>query len=305
MRKSSLRGLLTDVREATLRRFLPSQEVSREILGARLTLPRSHMLPTYSRHFPLYGRNLVELAAALNEEGGGTEFIFVDVGANIGDSACQVLRVTGGKALCVEGDPHWISYLQRNAADLESVVIASALLIPSQTIGPLGVAPTRSAGTTSFHALPRDEAGSVASYSTLTPTELLNLFPEFAHANLIKTDIDGWDIPLIPAIVSAWAQSRPVIFFEYDPAMTERAGNDPHGLWRALASSGYETAAIWDNYGEPLGMASVSELCVWENRGGSIDRSKCFYWDVAVAHSSDEAAVGVLHGLMEQQIDLR
>ena len=99
MRRIS-RRLLERVREVLL--DLP---VTRTVQGVTLRLPWSHRLPEYTRNFPTYGQNLVAVAAAL-----ATERVpplrVLDVGANVGDSALQILQATDCRILCVEGDEH-------------------------------------------------------------------------------------------------------------------------------------------------------------------------------------------------------
>src|SRR5690242_14860117 len=92
-----------------VRSLAPEREVTRTVQGVELRMPWSHRLPDYAAAVPAYGQNVVRLAEAL---GGDHTLPVVDVGANIGDTALQVLHRVDARVLCVEGDPHWLTWLR-------------------------------------------------------------------------------------------------------------------------------------------------------------------------------------------------
>ena len=98
------------------RRLMKNRTVRRRVQGVDLFLPWGHRLPDYARHRPTYGQNLVQLARALSErlppDAGPLRVL--DIGANVGDSAAQILAAVDARVLCVEGDPHWARYLHQN-----------------------------------------------------------------------------------------------------------------------------------------------------------------------------------------------
>src|SRR6478609_8505601 len=112
-----------------LRRAWPDRVVRREVQGVELFLPWSHRLPDYAERFPAYGQNLVAVAEAVARDEVGP-FVMVDVGANVGDSALQVLAKVDARVLCVEGDEYWLDYLHRNVDGEPRVRIVPALVLP-------------------------------------------------------------------------------------------------------------------------------------------------------------------------------
>ena len=243
-----------------------------------LLLPWTHRLPDYARMYPGYGQNLVWLAQALAAPGASLKML--DVGANVGDSALQVIdAVAGAEVLCVEADNYYLSFLQTNVGPHDRVVVVRALL--AATHGDVAMAPVRSGGTTRF------EPGSDPSTaSSITPADLRAGHPRFDELRLIKSDTDGHDVILVPAIARAWSDQRPVIFMEFDPELSVLHGHDPNLVWDELAEMGYERVAVWDNLGAPLGSWNVVEAAdrFAETAGGARK-----YWDVAVAHADDLA----------------
>ena len=56
--------------------------------------------------------------------------------------------------------------------------------------------------------------------SQLTPDALRAGYPSFANLRLVKSDTDGYDVALVPAIAEAWGGAHPVLFFEYTHDLT-------------------------------------------------------------------------------------
>lgn len=256
----------------------PNRQVVRNVQGVRLVLPWSHRLPDYAVSGSAYGQNLVRLAAEL---AGAEPLTVLDVGANVGDSAVQMLRVAQGRVLCVEGDPAYLEFLHLNTDADSRITVVEALLAVDSSAAP--VTAVRSGGTTRF------AEGAVAdSLPALTCDELRERYPEFARLRLVKSDTDGYDVALVPAIATVWHDDPPVLFFEYDPHLSRVAGNAPLEVWGRLRDLGYWTVAVWDNGGRPLGQTDVDEV---RGLASILDRPfgelGYHYWDVAVVHKSD------------------
>ena len=256
-------------------------------------LPWSHRLPDYAEAFPTYGQNLVALARLLKPA--SEPLRMLDVGANVGDSALQVLTHVDARILCVEGDPYWLKFLHRNVGGEERVSVEASLLVPSDGQGAGLMSPIREAGTTRF--VPSD---SHHALEHLAVTELRTLHPSFSDIRLVKSDTDGYEVSLVPAIADAWKSSEPVLFFEYDPRLSRTAGFErPEMLWQDLSSRGYRNVALWDNTGAPLGRSTAEELQIL-CRDLDTDPAQLGYqyWDVAAAHELDEVAQDALRRLV-------
>jgi hypothetical protein len=115
---------------------------------------------------------------------------------------------------------------------------------------------------------------------------------------LVKSDTDGHDVVLVPAVASAWADLKPVLFFEYDPHYTRLTGADPMSVWPALEALGYRQFAVWGNGGHPLwradtGMITTAARTLDTKRSRSVR-----YWDVAAVHTDDSRALAVIEDLV-------
>ncbi len=274
-----------------IRDRFPFRPVIREVQGVRLVLPWSHRLPDYATWGPLYGQNLVELARGLAEA--APPLTVLDVGANVGDSAVQILNAADGKVLCIEADRAYLDFLHRNVDSDKRVSVVEALLVVDE--GSSGGTAVRTGGTTRFV-----KGAATDAMPTVSATRLRNDNPAFRDLRLVKSDTDGYDVNLVPAIAEAWADARPVLFFEYDPYLTRLADLDPLAVWPRLAELGYRHVAVWDNGGAALGQATIDEIATaakgLDNQPGPA-RART-YWDVAVVHEDDDRGRSVIQRLV-------
>jgi FkbM family methyltransferase len=281
------------------RRALPNRTVKRHVQGVDLLLPWSHLLPDFVRATPIYGQNLVELAAGLGKGlGPDTPLRVLDVGANVGDSALQIVARTPARVLAVEGDPYWVDYLRRNCGNDERITISDVFLAyPGSSW--TGATPVRGGGTTHFV----DDGAAATGVVTLPITDLRARYPEFDAMHLVKSDTDGLDVALVPAIIDAWADAKPVVFFEFDPRLTRNAGfDDPDQIWPALLERGYTRAAVWDNGGNALGQFDIADAA----RHAQVlaqdpDVRGYYFWDVAVRRDDQPTVADLFNRLVPME----
>ena len=275
-----------------IRDRFPQRQVVRDVQGVRMVLPWSHRLPDYAAHNPRYSQNLVDLAKLLADS--KQPLTVLDIGANVGDSTLQILNAADGRVLCVEADPAYLEFLHLNVDGDDRVAVVEALLAVEE----LGAATTavRTGGTTRFA-----EGGSGGAMPSIAPEQLREEHADFADLRLVKSDTDGYDVVLVPAVAEAWASSRPVLFFEYDPYLTRVAGHDPVAVWPRLEALGYTHVAVWDNGGAAVGRWTPAEMvertAVLDEQPSGRARART-YWDVAVVHADDHEGQGVLDVLV-------
>lgn len=272
-----------------LRSLLPDDAPKRRtVQGVTLWMPRAHRLGDFAAVAPDYGQNIVRLAAALDP---GRPLQLIDVGANIGDTTAQVLATRPGSALCVEADAYWLPFLQRNL-DESTSTIAFHLLVPSTEVSATAARPVRNnQGTTTFA-----EGTDPSTAPPIAIGDLPASYPEFDHVRLVKSDTDGYDAALIPALAETYAASTPALFFEYDERLTRNAGNEsPADLFARLVELGYDRFVAWDNWG---GLRSTFTGADWT---GAVDRLRegvaagsWDFWDVAAAHRDDPAGIAAV-----------
>jgi FkbM family methyltransferase len=275
-----------------IRDRFPNRRVVRTVQGVQMTLPWSHRLPDYTRDGSIYGQNLVELAKALATPDGPV--VVIDVGANVGDSALQILDATDARFVCVEADDYYLDYLRTNVGDDERCRIEPALLIPDNSAS-TNVEVVRTGGTARFVETSESSSG----VSGVTPAELRARHPWTEDIRLIKSDTDGYDVALVPALAAEFADKTPVLFFEYDQRLSRIAGFEPTDVWGALSALGYTEVAVWDHGGAPIGRVGVDDAAiaakVLDNDANTKLRA---YWDVAVVHGNDAAGLAAITTLV-------
>lgn len=269
---------------------LPDKPVRRTIRGVEMTLPRRHGLPHFARPGEPYAENLVDLARLLAEKEGNV--CVLDVGANVGDSALFVLDQVAAYVVCVEPDPQWQTYLETNVGNLDNVAVEPSVLVAPEAAGISLAIVHQDVGTSQVQ--PTSGEGGLP---TITTDELLAGHPRLADVRLVKSDTDGYDVMLVPALARTFLPSKPVLFFEFDPRPTRLATPDlePNDIWQTLVGFGYEQAVVWDNGGGLIGPAATAEL---EERSAVLDLTPdergYGFWDVAVAHKDDPVGLHVL-----------
>lgn len=276
----------------------------RNVQGVELFMPWSHVLPDYARTRSTYGQNLIELAAAVasRQPPDAGPLRVLDIGANIGDSALQILNRIDARVLCVEGDPYWMKFLKMNVDSDSRVTIEEVLLLAEDDAG-AQLTPVRHLGTTSFV---QSEGGDAAACE-LPVSKLRARNPEFSVVRLIKSDTDGFDPALVPAAAREWESSSPVLFFEFDPALARGTGNEePHRIWADLQACGYTHLAIWDNTGDPLGRLGVDEVAAQAARIDPPPGEFGYqFWDVAACRDDDPAGLAALDDVMAVPFEIR
>lgn len=272
-----------------LRSLLPDDTPKqREIQGVKLWMPRAHRLGDFAAVAPEYGQNIVRLAAALDP---GSPLQLIDVGANIGDTTAQVLATRPGTALCVEADAYWLPFLQRNL-DESTSTIAFHLLVPSAQVGATATRPVRNnQGTTTFA-----EGTDPSTAPAIAIGDLPASYPDFDRVRLVKSDTDGYDAALIPALAETYAASTPALFFEYDERLTRNAGNaNPDDMFTRLVELGYDRFVAWDNWGA---LRSTFTGTNWTDAIGQlrdgVAAGRWDFWDVAAAHRDDPAGIAAV-----------
>jgi FkbM family methyltransferase len=269
-----------------IRDRFPDRKVTRHVQGVDLVLPWSHRLPDYAQTDGPYGQNLVHFARELAAADGAPVTV-LDVGANVGDSAAQIVAACDARVLCVEADPYYLEFLHLNVDGLPQVTVVEGLLTLDGT--EKATTAVRSGGTTHFVEGSADEA-----MGSISMTELRSSQPDFEQLRLVKSDTDGYDVVLVPALARSWG-GNPALFFEYDHFFSREVGNDPLQVWSDLAELGYTDVAVWDNGGILLGRIAVSEIAA---RTAPLDEKvgarSHMYWDVAVVHGDDKAGLVAL-----------
>lgn len=260
LRPSRLKGLLSrkavEARSPVTRRLarlglraaasFGSDAISFDAGNYAMLLPSSHPLPRYWNEFPNYDRALPRLVRSLSQLARSTEFVIVDIGANVGDTAVAVLQAPASFVVAIEGNAAFLPYLRHNLADF-----ADRSVIIDQFVGP----------ESAQHLAVRTRNGTaklVHADDGATPvTNMISLDKALAKAgksaiDLIKIDTDGFDIQIIMNSLSMLRASEIPIFFEFDPRLAEPVTGPAWTIFDVLNEAGYCFGIAYLNTGEFL-----------------------------------------------------
>jgi FkbM family methyltransferase len=244
----------------------------------RLRIPLSHELPRIRDRYPIYGTNQAAVAASLLEK--YPDLAAVDVGANIGDTVALWRGVGDFPVLAVEPSDRYLRLLRLNSTVLGDVTIHPGLIGEADTETQAKI--EEKLGTA------RVTAGD-QPYRITRLTSLVEAYPRFLHAKLVKIDTDGSDGEVILGGHEWIAAAKPVVFFEFSPFLASRGRRPLLDAVAMLVSLGYGCLMFYDNVGEfALSVRASERERIEELHAHALAWGEERYWDVAAFHDEDE-----------------
>jgi FkbM family methyltransferase len=252
-------------------------------------LPLSHSLPRFRHKFPNYGLNLGRVGRLVKDA--YPDMSAIDVGANIGDSVAILRAYSRFPILCIEGDPFFFPLLLVNTAQIADVDCVQAYVGAADEEVPAAI--VRERGTARVDR----SHPAAAPIPTRTLAGIVAAAPRFARPHLLKIDTDGFDCAIIRGSAAFVSQTRPVVFFEYDPHLLRAQGDDGLSLFKTLAEMGYRDMLVYANTGclmEAVRTDDEARLAEIHASCGPLSRPN--YVDIAAYHVQDhELFTATLH----------
>lgn len=258
-----------------------------EITGPKATIPLrvpfDHDLPLLLLT-PQYAQNLGRLAATVTKYRKGS---ILDIGANIGDSIAMI-RAHGVTTPCIaiEANQYFFGLLKKNLPSLGIVFTHKALA--STTTGFEGVTFESNTG----NAIYRVDDASSNVLPTITVQDISERHKDIGPITLIKTDTEGFDLPILHASLNLIGELKPVLFFEYLGLRSDEARHNitlPF-FCAEVARLGYTKMLVWDGSGDFVRRVQLSDTEAIEDMHAYIlDRFGSKLFDVAVFHEQDRA----------------
>jgi FkbM family methyltransferase len=253
-----------------------------ELHGFKLDLPNDHWLPQIRNQLPDYGENIGRLAAAVERKYPGRGF--VDVGANVGDTAAIVRAHSNLPILCIEGSEFFFELLKENIRQLKGETELECILVDSASAerkGSLSV----EYGTASFHT--DSNEGTSRRFARLD--SILARHPRFQSSKILKIDTDGMDGRILAGALEWIGAARPVLFWEHDIGRDAAAGGPGLNIFERLLKIGYRSALVFDNTGEFIQTVSLDARQQLAELSDYLPGGEQFYGycDVCAFHEED------------------
>ena len=190
--------------------------------------------------------------------------------------------------LCIEGDAGLLPILVENSRSLGSRIEIEPSFVGAdgQFVSP-DLIENSGRNACLLRAL-RDD-GSVKLRSLKS---VLGDHPSFAAAKLLKTDTEGFDFDILRQSLEFLRQSKPIIFFEYDPNLKPSEPEAGLETIAALIDAGYSTFVYFDNFGNRLLYADAKQLGLFADLDNYLASNRrygtaVYYFDVCAYHQED------------------
>jgi FkbM family methyltransferase len=259
-----------------------------------ITLPAAHQLDHYQQQFLNYDKKLPVIAAMVATKYPDT--VIVDIGGNVGDSAAALRSAVTSPIVCVEGNPAFLPYLNRNLAVLPGTNrIIARFVGPADSAGAeFGVATAN--GTA--HLVPVSDGSTHAAEHLITVADLLAQNSDLGTVRLFKTDTDGFDFSILEWAAESLAAVQPVLFFEFDPSIGMSSAEGARQAVDALLQIGYARAVVYDNFGNYLLGTDLSPSLAHDLVASALQRKRAgggaYYFDLCCFAPKDEDLFGAL-----------
>ncbi len=189
----------------------------------------------HDAHIGPHEQYTFDLAARLVVASGDAGKLVLDVGANLGAFAWEVLQRTAVQCVAFEPQADLAELLNRNAAlnQLESRL----------RVRPIGL--SDSAGSVGF-AVSADNSGvgQIVAGNAETQIAVNRLDAEFSGeqwqtVTLAKIDVETFELEVFRGAGDLWKSNRPMLIFEVLPQQMRDRGRDPRELGAYLRAQGY------------------------------------------------------------------
>lgn len=258
--------------------------------GVLIDFPVTHGQPHLWARNPNNSKCLGRVARAVALK--YPESLMIDVGANIGDSSA-IIRSAGveNRILAIEGVNQFYAVLHTNAVKLGNIDTVNCFVGTKSEIASPSVK-VMASGNAVVGMINKeknkDNQEPEIEFSSLTGI-VENRAPD-TTVKLIKTDIEGFDIPVIDSSIDLITSHRPVIFMELHVSDGDEVNTQVSwkSLFAALQTAGYDRAFYWHNSDDLMALVRLDDTeglevlnQFYRNRHGHM------YADVCIVHAQD------------------
>ena len=213
-----------------------------------IRVPLAHQLRRNVVAYPDYNFNLpriIKYATALI-----SDVKVIDIGANIGDTVAFIKNYTDVPILCIDGEEQYIKILKSNVAQYKNVSVCHSLVGFETKESNLKIVSER--GTAYV-----EEGKETITVRTLE--NILEGFPDFKNAKILKVDTDGFDTLILRGCSNYLKKVKPILFFEFDPYLVTKNNDDPFSFIPYLRSCGYSYLIFYMNNGDYLLSCNIDQ----------------------------------------------
>ena len=214
------------------------------------------------------------------------EGFIIDIGANVGDTLYGMIQDNNTKFICIEPEPRFFSFLQKNiqrlGKRLEANVVAFNVAISSKKEK---LSFSAQHGTASQID---SVQGAIPAKSLDDMAEEIPQLPE--QCRLIKIDTDGFDYDCILSGKKFFSKTSALVFWENDFVNEDSLKNYSEAV-NLLIKCGYKKFYIFDNYGNfmvsTLGSDIIYFLSYYQESLAIMKHNNIPYYEILACQEND------------------
>jgi FkbM family methyltransferase len=258
--------------------------VTTQIGRYAIQVPSNNPISSWYLSHPNYSSQLGRLTSLARNK--FPNLAVIDIGANVGDTACIIKTAEDVPLLCIEGDDYTFSFLQKNVAQFKNTT-AHKMFLGEKTVEITAQLEKSGWNTTIKPA----EASSSASRMSITSLDDFILTrPDVDTFKLLKIDTEGFDCSIIRGAKQFIQRVSPVITFEFNRENMDAINEPGIETLFMLADLGYSHIAFHDSHGRFLCATTLNDRGLihdlYNFADGNPGRS-IFYYDLTVFSKSD------------------
>ena len=234
-----------------------------------IAIPRTNPLAEVYLRYPDSASHLGQLVSLLEKK--YPHLSAIDIGANVGDTACILKSAADIPILCIEGDAVSFGFLKENLKRFKNVSFKEMFL--GERSGAIRADFEKGGWNTTIKPGASHSAKSVELTSL---DDLLSSQANRSNYKLLKIDTEGFDCPIIRGGFRYINEVQPVIAFEYNRENMEAIGETGLDTLAALFKAGYSRIFFRHGAGGFADHQRLSRLCRRQKRPDLLFRRHCF-----------------------------
>lgn len=255
-------------------------------------------IPSQSPLSSWYGNQALELGRLTTLMKKKFSFLSVlDIGANVGDTACIIKTAEEVPILCIEGDEYIFGFLQKNVAQFQNVTAHRLFLGEASR----EIRANFEKSGWNLTLKPSESSGHAVNVTKLD--DFIFTEPGWQTFKLVKIDAEGFDCAIIRGATNFLRAVQPVIQFEYNRESMDPINEPGLNTLLRLSDLGYSQVGIHDNYGRFLCSTSLSEKNFIKDLHDYADSvyGRIPFYDITVFHHSDGDLAAEFHEVERQE----
>lgn len=283
----AINGLLSPTGIAVTRRKKTPWKWTRSVATARvgqfsIEVPALNPVAWHYSHTPDLIAQLGRLTSLLRKK--YPDLAAMDIGANVGDTACIIKSAEDIPLLCIEGEEFSFGFLKRNIAQFRNATAHQLFLGEKTEMASVGFE------NTGWNLTLKPRTGSAAKSIKLTSLDdFMVTQPDGRAFKLLKIDTEGFDCSIIRGAVNFIQTVTPVITFEYNRGNMDAIGEPGLPTIFKLQDLGYSRIVFHDQNGRFLLATTLDDHVLIKDLHDYADCVQgCIgYLDVTVFHATD------------------